>query len=536
MALANARGSRSILSLIDQYAVETPSRVWAAVPLDDSDLGKGFTDITFTRLANAINHAAAWMTQNLGPASMPYETIAYTGPKDLRYPIVALAVAKISRKLLLPSPYASKNAQAHLLDHSDCRYFLHAASFGEEVKKVLFSTQRQQAKSIEIPSLGDWLTEKKAPYLPFSGPWKDVASIPWLIFHTSGTTGLPKLVTYTHQMMASLDAAELMPDGNEETMNRHFEKKRWYTPLPSLHFVGMTVALQFTVYLGAVLVVGPASPGPTSPHIARCVLERGKVEGAMLPPALIEGLCEDDAGLESLRRLEHLYFAGAPMPRKAAEKLLGHVPVKPAMGSTEAGAYFLKIIDQDDWEYYSFRPAMGLKFRLFAKDLYEPVFVRHPSIERWQQVFQVYPDLQEFSTKDLFSPHPSMPGRWKYVGRTDDVVILSHGECLYAAGLEEMITAHADLSAVLIGGQGRARPFAIIESKGNLPMSTEDHASFISVIDSVNKSSSELVKLHSDMLIYARSEKPLVRTPKGTIARRESEQLYAKEIELLYVT
>lgn len=55
--------------------------------------------------------------------------------------------------------------------------------------------------------------------------------------------GLPKLVTYSHQMMSSLDAAELMPDAHEETMNRHFEHRRWYTPLPSLHVCYVTSSL-----------------------------------------------------------------------------------------------------------------------------------------------------------------------------------------------------------------------------------------------------------------------------------------------------
>lgn len=35
--------------------------------------------------------------------------------------------------------------------------------------------------------------------------------------------------------MASLSLAEQMPDADSETMNRRFKKKRWYTPLPSLH-------------------------------------------------------------------------------------------------------------------------------------------------------------------------------------------------------------------------------------------------------------------------------------------------------------
>jgi len=57
----------------------------------------------------------------------------------------------------------------------------------------------------------------------------------YMITNDSNQLGIPKLVTYTHRMMSSLDAAELMPDADHETINRHIENKRWYTPLPSLH-------------------------------------------------------------------------------------------------------------------------------------------------------------------------------------------------------------------------------------------------------------------------------------------------------------
>jgi hypothetical protein len=92
-------GSRFIVNLVDQYAIEEPSRVWAAVPIEETDLSKGFKNITFAELSNAINHAATWMQKHLPPALEKFEAIAYAGPKDLRYPIIALAAAKVDRKV-----------------------------------------------------------------------------------------------------------------------------------------------------------------------------------------------------------------------------------------------------------------------------------------------------------------------------------------------------------------------------------------------------------------------------------------------------
>lgn len=99
MASYGTPGSRLLIPLIDEYADKDPNRVWACIPIDDNDVSKGFQDITYAALANAVNHAVVWLKQNLPPATKPFETIAYLGPKDISYPILAVAVAKIGRKV-----------------------------------------------------------------------------------------------------------------------------------------------------------------------------------------------------------------------------------------------------------------------------------------------------------------------------------------------------------------------------------------------------------------------------------------------------
>jgi hypothetical protein len=94
------RGSRLLPTLVDHYATDNVSRVpWATIPIDNTDLSQGFKDITYSQLANAVNHAAGWLLKNLPAATTEFETIAYVGPKDIRYPILTLAVAKLGRKV-----------------------------------------------------------------------------------------------------------------------------------------------------------------------------------------------------------------------------------------------------------------------------------------------------------------------------------------------------------------------------------------------------------------------------------------------------
>ena len=99
MASNEKHGKRLIASLIDSHAINDPGRAWASVPQDDNDLSKGFVDLTYKQLANAINHASWWLEKSLDPAMASFETIAFAGPKDLRYPIIAVAAVKTGRKV-----------------------------------------------------------------------------------------------------------------------------------------------------------------------------------------------------------------------------------------------------------------------------------------------------------------------------------------------------------------------------------------------------------------------------------------------------
>lgn len=98
-------GNRLVAPLIDSYAATDPERVWASVPRDDHNLSRGFLDITYKQFANAINHASWWLKRNIRPLNNPQpldsEVLAYAGPKDLRYPILAIAVVKVGKQVNL---------------------------------------------------------------------------------------------------------------------------------------------------------------------------------------------------------------------------------------------------------------------------------------------------------------------------------------------------------------------------------------------------------------------------------------------------
>lgn len=314
----------------------------------------------------------------------------------------------------------------------------------------------------------------------------------------------------------------------------------------------MTMALQLTVFLQTIMVVGPAFL-PATAQLVSQIFEHGAVEAAILPPSLLEDLCASPSCLALIRsQLKYVYFSGAPLPKAVGALICSHVKLMPAIGSTEAGAYFLKVRTDDtnpdeDWSYYSFRPGMGCVFEPRTKTgLYELVFRRQPEYERWQQIFHVYPSIDEFPTKDLWTKHPTREGLWEYAGRTDDLVILSHGGALYASKMEAAIEEHADVKTALIGGEGRKKPFLILElasggSHGAETGSEETPAAPHSLIDELwpavekaNELCSDFVQLSKPLTMLTSPSRPFQRTAKDTVARRDSFDLYREEISALY--
>ena len=90
-------GARNILNVIDERADRDPQSPWVAVPIDETDLSKGYKDIDFGAFANAVNHATHWMRKHLPESNEKFDTFAYAGPRDLRYPILAAAAGKLEK-------------------------------------------------------------------------------------------------------------------------------------------------------------------------------------------------------------------------------------------------------------------------------------------------------------------------------------------------------------------------------------------------------------------------------------------------------
>lgn len=94
-------GKQLLNHMVDDIARVRPCSVWAEMPVSTTSYEAGFRKITYRMLANAINGAAWWMHESLGPGK-EFETLAYFGPWDIRYVVLLLGAVKAGYKVSRP--------------------------------------------------------------------------------------------------------------------------------------------------------------------------------------------------------------------------------------------------------------------------------------------------------------------------------------------------------------------------------------------------------------------------------------------------
>ena len=228
-----------------------------------------------------------------------------------------------------------------------------------------------------------------------------------------------------------------------------------------------------------------------------------------------------------------------PLGKTAGDTISRYTDVINVMGSSECGFFPLLHKNPEDWIYYHFDPRMkGIEFREATPGLYEQIFTRHDSTDPFHWSFYTFSDRLEFSMNDLYSKHPSKPDLWLYEGRSDDVIVLSNGEKFNPNDMEATLRSYPGISGALIVGQGRFEAAALLELKGGVADMDDARKEFLDRLSpsvvKANEVAPAFAKLHLDHIFFTKVGKPMLRTDKGTVKRRATNQAYEEEIDQLY--
>ncbi|TKA80613.1 hypothetical protein B0A49_02045 [Cryomyces minteri] len=265
----------------------------------------------------------------------------------------------------------------------------------------------------------------------------------------------------------------------------------------------------------------------------------GNVLAAMLPPSVLEVFVKTASYVENLSRLRWLMTGGAPVSPHAGDIASKKVQFMNILGGTEGSTPQQLLTESSDYLYHNFGPNSGVVLRPISDDLYELVIERRKGSEAQQCVFMTFPELQEFSIKDLYSRHPdpAKADHWRYRGRADDVVVFENGEKLNPLTMEAVVCKHRDVQAVLVVASGPFQAALLVELRDGA-MADMDHDDKVEatwpVVEEANEDCPRHGRLTKSLIVFTSKDKPMARAGKGSVQRAPTIALYKDEIDQAY--
>lgn len=147
--------------------------------------------------------------------------------------------------------------------------------------------------------------------------------------------------------------------------------------------------------------------------------------------------------------------------------------------------------------------------------------------------------LEEYRTKDLFEPHPSIPDLWCWRARSDDIIVFLNGEKTNPISMEQHIMAsNPEVSGALVIGAQKLQAALLIEPVSDLPLTTAEQAALIEriwpSIEESNRTAPAHARVEKFFVLVIPTDRRLIRAPKGTFMRGANTSQYTEEIEKLY--
>lgn len=445
----------------------------------------------------------------------------------------------------------------HLINAMDCDKIFHS----EHVDVSPILQQRNSMQSFKIPSLDEILETNRVPYFPYTKTYESAQAEPYVVFHSSGSSGLPKPLVIPQGVICTIDgmhtAAPLGPEKRRDIFTGMISGKcsRLFCAAPSFHAAGVALGLAAPAYFGVTAVFAPPDTS-LSAFLLERMIDCGHIDGVAGPSSILEDMTVDSQSLAKLCSLRLVMFMGGkdfaitnhfPAGAKclqgrwlllrgisSARRLISDpclvllnllvycitYVLKAYVGPSDPRLTRLQVTDSEDWQYFLINTeGQGIEMREQADGLFELVFIKDPSLDRVQGIFKTFPNLIEYGTKDLYRMHPFKPNHWQLVGRTDDLVVLGNGEKFQPRSLEDALSGHDLIKQALVVGQGRQQAGAFLELRST-PESERQAMDwlediFSNVVRRVNEESPSYARLEKSLIALSPPEKPFVRVGKG---------------------
>lgn len=252
------------------------------------DISEGFDSYTALQLSQAVNFTAHWLESQIGMS----HTIAFIGIQDFRYTVMELAAMKIGHPLLLPSPRNALVNTSSLLHATNCSVVFYSG-YGKG-QAIALKGLVAGLQAVEVPDLEEMINTSSKPYL-YNKTWEQAKDDVVLVVHTSGSTGVPKPINYTHKTLAFAEFSSLNPSipgrVSPNTYTMIAKNKPFLSSTPFFHPSGIFFGI-YTIFCPATAVIGPPNGVMTGKLVVE-IASRIELNGMIMVPSLCDAVFSD---------------------------------------------------------------------------------------------------------------------------------------------------------------------------------------------------------------------------------------------------
>ncbi|KAL6709782.1 hypothetical protein ACN47E_001211 [Coniothyrium glycines] len=530
---------RNISEFIHQQAQHHPELPAVGFPVPRPNQRWNYKVLTFNNVDHGTNVFAARLSNSMPPPRKS-ETIALICHSSPEFLFTWLGLIRLGFSVLLIAPQCQPAAIQHLCTSCNVSTLLYDAAHAERAQRTESLT-----KATDLPELQTQLLPldesedifrviEEQPQSPINSPQIDEMEVAYL-HHTSGTSsGLPKPIPQTHR--AAIGVLPHLPT---------IPVVASFTTTPLYH--GGIADLFRCWTSNALIWLFPGKDVPiTAQNICSCLTmaedyastaARPTVKYFSSVPYVLQMMEADGTGLQYLQSMDIVGVGGAALPAEVGDRLVRkNVNLISRFGSAECGfllSSFRDFTSDKDWQYLrDYNPPKFIEFEARDNDLAELII--KPA---WPHMAKKNRDDGSYATADLFAPHPSIQHAWLYHSRADSQLTLLTGKKFDPAPLEDAIATSSYLDDVLIFGNDRPYPGALL-LRSEQAKNTSDQELLNAITPAVrrlNEESQDHARISVEMLIpVPHQEQPLEKSSKGTIIRRAAEARFAELIKNAY--
>ncbi len=212
--------------------------------------------------------------------------------------------------MLFLSPRNSLQGHLNVLEGVDCRVFLSAKN--TNVEHIL---SERHMLTCTVPELEKLLDESFVEIYPYTKLFEEARMDPCLVLHTTGSTGLPKPITWKVGILSTYEAWRTIPpmNGYVPTTEIYQQSRRAYTSMPLFHTSGLNAGITWALLLGVTLVYSAPHVVPNAVY-ADSMHKYANVDASMGAPSIYEELSNDPESLERINRLHYVVASGGMYP------------------------------------------------------------------------------------------------------------------------------------------------------------------------------------------------------------------------------